>query len=135
MCSQEKTSLPLQRKTFQPFFNLSIFSKFCIMFSAFFFGFVIISYHDYYFHHQFLEKLLLLQNDANQAKINDIVSYTEQHESYSFLMAGSIVGFLAFISFIAIKVLINLLGEMRQRLIAIRLTGESDFSLPLGSPG
>ena len=95
------------------------------MFSAFFFGFVIISYHDYYFHHQFIEKLSLLQNDANQAEINAIISNAKEHESHSFLMAGFIVVFLATMSFIATKFLINLLSEMRQRLIAIRLTDES----------
>lgn len=125
MCSVKKTPFLFWRKIFSPFFNLSILGKFSWMFGAFFLGFAAITYHDYFFHHQFIEQLLAIQTAANQAELDAIVIGTEEHELHSFIMAGSIVFILAIISFIATRVLIDLLREMRQRLIAIRLTDES----------
>ncbi|MDH4318383.1 MAG: GGDEF domain-containing protein, partial [Desulfobulbaceae bacterium] len=125
MCSAQKTLSLIWRNIFNPFLNLSILGKFSWMFGAFFLGFAAITYHDYYFHHQFISQILAVQSTANQAELEAIVAGAEEHERHSFIMAGSIVSVLAIISFIATRVLINLLNEMRQRLIAIRLTDEN----------
>ncbi len=107
-------------RTWQPFFNLSVYGKFILVLTSFLVGFILIGLHNLYFINDLKTKLNQLQANPSASTIQDTIYRADVFmQNGGFLVAGIMI-ILTITSFLCVRMLVGLLNDMKTGLRAVR---------------
>lgn len=107
-------------RTWQPFFNLSVYKKFILVLTSFMAGFILIGLHNLYFINDLKTKLEQLQTNPSASTIQDTIQMADLFmRNGGFLVAGIMI-LLTITSFLSVRMMVALLQDMTTGLRAVR---------------
>jgi diguanylate cyclase (GGDEF)-like protein len=127
--SQPNRSLWL--RLWKPFFSLSIYGKFIFVLASFLAGYVVIGAYTLYFVEKLKTELGKLSATSNQEIISEFINFADIYLENAFLLVAGIMILLSITSFLCIRILVELLHEMTDRLEKLRLRRQNT---PDGQP-
>lgn len=117
---QAEQKQSLWRRTWQPFFNLSVYGKFILVLTSFLAGFILIGLYNLYFINDLKIMLGKLQSNPSAASFQETITMTDVFiRNGGFLVAGIII-FLTITSFLSVRMMVALLHDMTAGLRAVR---------------
>lgn len=112
--------LSLWRRTWQPFFNLSVYGKFIVVLTSFMAGFILIGLHNLSFITDLKANLEKLQVNPSASTIQDTIHMADVFmRNGGFLVAGIMI-LLTITSFLSVRMMVSLLQDMRTGLRTVR---------------
>ncbi len=115
------------RELWEPFFGLSVYGKFFVVLSSFLCGYVVIGLYNYYFITLLKQQLSQLDAGQSQAAVETIISAANRYTWGGGILVAVLMVFVSITSFLCVRLLVNLLIDMNERLINLRQCG-SDTS-------
>ena len=116
----------LWRRTWQPFFNLSVYGKFILVLTSFLAGFILIGLYNLYFINDLKANLALLQANPSSSTIQDTIKMADIFMRNGGFLVAAIMIFLTITSFLSVRMMVALLHDMTEGLRAVRTSsGES----------
>jgi diguanylate cyclase (GGDEF)-like protein len=120
IAEQTEQKQSLWRRTWQTFFNLSVYGKFVLVLTSFMVGFIFIGLHNLYFINELKAKLDQMQADPSASTIQDTIYMADVFmQNGGFLVAGIMI-LLTITSFLCVRMLVGLLHDMTTGLRAVR---------------
>ena len=121
--TEKKNSLWL--RTWQPFFNLSVYAKFVLVLTSFLAGFILVGVHNLYFVNLLKAKLAEMQTGPSSQTIQETIDAADMYMQNGALLVAGIMVFLTITSFLCVRMMVALLHDMTINLRAVRKsTGE-----------
>ena len=108
-------------RTWQPFFNLSVYGKFILVLTSFMIGFILIGLHNLYFINNLKAKLEHLQDNPSASTIQDTIHMADIFMQNGGFLVAAIMILLTFTSFLCVRMLIGLLHDMTTGLRSVRM--------------
>jgi len=126
-CEQNKPASPEKRslwlKLWGPFFSLSIYGKFIVVLASFLIGFALIGLHNFYFINTVKGELLQIAPGASTPLLKKILHQSDQYLRNGAILVATLMVVLSLTSFLCIRILVNLLDEMTEKLQELRRNG------------
>lgn len=110
----------LWRRTWQPFFNLSVYGKFILVLTSFLAGFILIGLYNLYFINDLKVMLGKLQSNPSAASIQETISMADVFMRNGGLLVAGIIIFLTITSYLSVRMMVALLHDMTTGLRAVR---------------
>ena len=112
-------------KTWQPFFNLSVYAKFVLVLTSFLAGFILVGVHNLYFVNLIKAKLAEMQAGPSSQTVQETIDAADMYMQNGALLVAGIMIFLTITSFLCVRMMVALLHDMTINLRAVRKsTGE-----------
>ncbi len=112
-------------RLWKPFFSLPIYGKFIFVLASFLSGYVVLGAYLFYFVQKLKTELNSINLAPNQKTISDFIDFTDQYLQNGFLLVTLIMVFLSITSFLCVRILVELLHKMADRLEKLRLRSQS----------
>ena len=120
-------------RTWQPFFNLSVYGKFILVLTSFMAGFILIGLHNLYFINNLKSKLEQLQATPSESTIQDTIHMADIFMQNGGFLVAAIMVLLTITSFLCVRMLIGLLHDMTIGLRSVRMnSGDTGGWVPEG---
>ncbi len=110
----------LWRRTWQPFFNLSVYGKFVLVLTSFLLGFILIGLHNLYFISLLKAKLTGMSSDSAVETVQGVLNATDAYMQNGAFLVAAIMIFLTITSFLCVRMLVEMLQDMTSGLQSVR---------------
>jgi diguanylate cyclase (GGDEF)-like protein len=123
--NQADRKASLWRRTWQPFFNLSVYGKFILVLTSFLLGFILVGLHNLYFINLLKAKLAGMSSDTAGETVQEVITATDAYMQNGAFLVTAIMIILTFTSFLCVRMLVEMLQDMTAGLRSVRRnTGE-----------
>ena len=124
---QAERNESLWRRTWQPFFNLSVYGKFVLVLTSFLLGFILVGLHNLYFINLLKAKFAQIDPELAGVSFQEIIHATDSFMQNGALLVAAIMIFLTITSFLTVGMLVEILQEMTAALRSVRRnTGDAE---------
>lgn len=110
-------------RLWEPFFSLSVYSKFFVGLSSVLCGYVVIGLYNFYFITLLKQQLAHLDNGHSQPAIQTIIAAANHYTWGGGILVGALMILVSITSFLSVRLLVNLLRDMNARLVNLRECG------------
>lgn len=119
--SSQKIEIDFWGRLWGPFFRLSVYGKFVVVLASFLGGYLVIGLYNYYFITLLKQQLDQLDGGHSREAVNTIIAAANRYTWGGGILVAVLMLFVSITSFLCIRLLVNLLRDMKTRLDRIRL--------------